>query len=260
MESNQVLTARKILRALLTPVFTAWLAGSLVAQAQPTVAPPVSAAPRPGQSNAKPASAGLAPTAAAKTAPPIAAVAVEIKPLWKELTPAQQAALKPLAANWSTIDAVQKRKWLALSNNFPALAPAEQQKMHSRMAEWTSLSKQQRDQARFNFAESNKLAPKEKAAKTASKAADWEAYQALSPEEKQKLAAKAAPKPAGAAVAPVKPLPPEKQAIVPATRLSPKPIDSGGKLSAVEANGLQPKGAGEVPAAPGTPGTPIQKN
>ncbi len=186
-------------------------------------------------------------------------MSAETSPQWKELTPQQQTSLKPLAANWATIDAAQKRKWLALSNNYPTLPPPEQQKMHSRMAGWTSLSKQQRDQARLNFAESNKLAPKEKAAKTASKAADWQAYQALSPEEKQKLAAKATPKLAGAAVVAVKPLPPEKLAIVPSTRLSPKPNELGGKLSGVDANALQPKAAG-APDIPGAPGSPVQKN
>ena len=255
MPSRQTLTSRKLVQVMLSPVFAALLAGSFLAQAQPT-APMV----QPNATN--PASAGKpsAPIPATKGGPPVAAAVVETKPLWKELTPGQQTALKPLAANWSIIDEPQKRKWLAISNNYPALPPAEQQKMHSRMAEWTSLSKQQRDQARLNFAESNKLAPKEKAAKTASKAADWEAYQALSPEEKQKLAAKATPKPAGAAVA-VKSLLPEKLATVPSTRLSPKPNEIGAPPSGVNstANALQPKAAG-APDAPGAPGSAIQKN
>lgn len=256
MESTQVLMPRKIIRAWLAPLFAAMLTGSFFAQAQSTAAAPVAA---PGQSSSKPVNVGkpLAPTVA-KTNPPIAAAVVETKPLWKELTPAQQASLKPLAVHWSAIDEAQKRKWLALSKNYPSLPPAEQQKMHSRMAEWSSLSKQQRDQARLNFAESNKLAPKEKAAKTASKAADWEAYQALSPQEKQKLAAQATPKPAGAAVVAVKPLPPQKLAIVPSTRLSPKPNELGGNLSGIDANALQPKAAG-APDAPGAP-SPVQKN
>ena len=126
--------------------------------------------------------------------------------------------------------------------------------MHSRMAEWTSLSKQQRDQARLNFAESNKLAPKQKA----EKAATWEAYQALSLEEKQKLAAKAPPKPTGAAIA-AKPTAPDQLATVPSTRLSPKPSERAGKLSAVDANALQPKAAG-TPEVPGSPGSAVQKN
>ncbi len=171
--------------------------------------------------------------------------------MWKVLTPQQQTSLKPLAANWSTIEEAQKRKWIALSNNYATLPAPEQQKMHSRMAEWASLSQQQRTQARLNFAESNKLAPKEKAEKAASKAANWEAYQALSPEDKQKLAAKAAPKPAGAAMA-IKPSTPEKLATVPSTRLSPKPNEQAKKLSAFDGNALQPKAAGvpDVPVAP----------
>ncbi len=127
--------------------------------------------------------------------------------------------------------------------------------MHSRMAEWASLSQQQRTQARMNFAESNKLVPKEKAEKTATKTATWEAYQALSPEEKQKLAAKAAPKPAGAAMA-IKPPLPAQLATVPATRNSPKGDERGNKSSAAEGNALQPKAAG----ATDIPGSAAQKN
>jgi Protein of unknown function (DUF3106) len=240
------------------------LAGHVFAQAQaqaqtpaPATAPATALAP--SQSNAKPATVGKpAAPAVIKTATPIAAAVVETKPLWKELTPPQQVALKPLAANWATIEEAQKRKWLAMSNTYPSLPAAEQQKMHSRMAEWTTLSQQQRTQARLNFAESNKLAPKEKAEKAASKTADWEAYQALSAEDKQKLAAKGAPKPAGAAMA-IKPPAPEKLATVPLTRLSPKPTEPASKLSAVDGNALQPKAAG-TPNAQAAPGSAVQKN
>ncbi len=109
----------------------------------------------------------------------------------------------------------QKRKWLALAVNYPSLAPAEQIKLHSRMTDWASLSQPQRDQARLNFARSKQLSPTQKTA-------TWEAYQALSPEERQKLARSAPPKPAGAAAA-VKPVPPQKLAVVPQTRQTPRP-------------------------------------
>lgn len=88
----------------------------------------------------------------------------------------------PLAASWNSLAESNKRKWIAIAANYPRLAPAEQEKLHSRMAEWVSLSQQQREQARLNFAESKRLTPTQKAA-------NWQAYQALSPEEKQKLAA-----------------------------------------------------------------------
>ncbi len=169
----------------------------------------------------------------------------ESGPSWKDLTPAQQQSLRPLAANWSRIDEGQKRKWLAMSTNYASLPPAEQQKLHSRMAEWASLSPQQRNAARLNFAESKTLSPDEKAA-------NWQAYQALSAEEKKKLAAKAGSTPTGAAAA-VKPVAPEKLANVPSTRRSEKPRNVAGNGSAVDSNTLLPKSAG-------APDSPVQKN
>ena len=131
-------------------------------------------------------------------------------PSWQELTPAQRVSLKPLAAGWNLLDAALKRKWIALAANYPALTPAEQSKLHSRMSEWSLLSKQERARARLNFAESKNLTPEQKVA-------TWEAYQALDPEEKKKLAASAPPKPSGAAGA-AKPVAPQKLATVPLSR------------------------------------------
>lgn len=158
------------------------------------------------------------PTAGASTA--AARVPIpESKPAWQDLSVAQQASLKPLAANWSSIGEGQKRKWLELSKNYPSLPAPEQAKLHSRMTEWASLSQQQRTQARLNFAETKKLSPGEKTA-------NWQAYQALSPEDRQKLAATATPNPAGAAAA-VKPVAPQKLAAVPVTRLDSKRAAEG---------------------------------
>lgn len=131
----------------------------------------------------------------------------DTKPAWQDLTPIQQSSLRPLAANWDSLREVQKRKWIALALNYPRMNPSEQAKLHSRMTEWASLSQQQREQARLNFAESKQLTPSQKTA-------NWQAYQALSPEERQKLAAKGAHKPAGAAAA-AKPATLQKLAPVP---------------------------------------------
>lgn len=132
-------------------------------------------------------------------------------PAWTELTPEQQQALAPLASSWNTISEPQKRKWLEISRNYRTLTPESQVKLNSRMSEWVALSPQQRAQARLNFGKtkelSRQLTPEEKKAK-------WEAYQALSPEEKQKLAAKASPRPSGAAPA-LKPVAPQKLAVLP---------------------------------------------
>ena len=168
-----------------------------------------------------PASCALAQTVAATrvSSPASAAkspstVASSSKPAWQDLTPVQQVSLRPLAANWNSLGVSQKRKWIAIAANYPKLAPEEQTKLHSRMTEWVSLSQQQRAQARLNFAESKKLTPSQKTA-------TWNAYQALSPEEKQKLANLAPAKPVGAAAV-AKPVPSHKLTNVPLKRPSNK--------------------------------------
>jgi Protein of unknown function (DUF3106) len=151
-------------------------------------------------------SAVIKPPTAATPAKPVVS-----KPVWAELTVQQQTALRPLSPGWDTINEAQKRKWLEISKGYPSLTPEGQSIMHSRMTEWVGLSAQQRAQARLNFAQtkelSKELTPEEKQAK-------WQTYQALSAEEKQNLAAKASPKPAGAATA-VKPVAPQKLAVIP---------------------------------------------
>lgn len=121
------------------------------------------------------------------------AAAPTARPTWRELNPAQQQALSPLATHWDRLSEERKRKWLVISKNFSSLSPAEQVKLHRRMNEWVGLSQQQRVQARQNFSEIKKLSPEQKAS-------EWEAYQALSAEERRKLATQASPKPTGLAV------------------------------------------------------------
>jgi hypothetical protein len=130
------------------------------------------------------------------------------KPYWSELTAEQQQALQPLAAHWHTLNTGHKRKWLALSRNYANMSADDQTTLHSRMIEWAALSNQQRAQARLNFAEVKRVPADERKAK-------WEQYQALSEEEKRRLAERAPAKPRGAAV-PVRPVPAQKLVTVPA--------------------------------------------
>ncbi len=120
----------------------------------------------------------------------VAAAPLQSKPAWKDLTPAQRQALQPLAPHWDRLNEQHKLKWLALSKNYPSLSSEEQVKLHLRMSKWATLSQQQRTQARQNFKEIKGLSPEQKAS-------EWEAYQALSPEEKRKLANQARTQPAG---------------------------------------------------------------
>lgn len=154
------------------------------------------------------------------------------KPAWKDLSPQQQQALKPLAGHWEALTAERKRKWLEVSKNYPSLPIAEQEKMHSRMRDWSLMGSQQRTQARLNFAETKKLSPEEKSNQ-------WKAYQALSPEEKRKLAAQTPAKPVGAAV--VKPVPPQKLTSIQITRNTPKTEEPASPARAIQRNTLLPR-------------------
>ena len=133
---------------------------------------------------------------------------------WASLSPSQQSALAPLSKSWESLSEGQKRKWTAIAKGYPSLAAADQEKMHSRMVDWAALSPKDRELARLNFAQTKTVSKSDRAA-------EWENYQALSPEEKKKLAASGATKPVGAAVAP-KPVPADKLAAVPVTRHTPE--------------------------------------
>lgn len=107
-------------------------------------------------------------------------------PAWNQLTPAQRTVLKPLQDDWDGIDAPRKQKWIELAARYPKLAPAEQQRMQERMADWSRLTPSQRGQARQNFQEAKQQAGREE------RRARWEAYQALPEEERKALALRAA--------------------------------------------------------------------
>lgn len=132
---------------------------------------------------------------------------INTKPEWQDLTAAQKQALSPLTQLWPTMTEAHKRKWLALSQNFAQLSNADKNTLQGRMREWAALSSQQRAQARLNFADAKQLPQDERRTK-------WEAYQALSAEEKQKLAAQKPIAKVGAALAP-KPVSADKLAMPP---------------------------------------------
>lgn len=171
--------------------------GLTLASAQPQTQSHAETGKSAGGSAASASAPGSSPKAVSTT-----------KPLWSELTAEQQQALKPLSVHWNTLNVGQKKKWLALSRNFSSMSADDQGTLHSRMIEWAALSNQQRSQARLNFAEVKRIPADERKAK-------WEQYQALSEEEKRKLAERAPAKPRGAAV-PVRPVSAQKLVPVPA--------------------------------------------
>lgn len=136
------------------------------------------------------------------------------RPLWMDLSESQQQALAPLVQLWPTMTEPHKRKWLAISQNFGQLSADEQATVQGRMREWAALSPQQRVAARLNYADAKQLLQEDKKAK-------WEAYQALSPQAKQKLAAQQPVQPVMGAAPAVKPVSPAK--------LTPPPAASANK-------------------------------
>jgi hypothetical protein len=135
-----------------------------------------------------------APAATAGTPPPVAKPAAKPptkavvksadKPIWSQLSPAQQVALEPLHAEWDPMEGVRKQKWLELANRYAAMKPEEQQRVHERMREWVRLTPDQRKAARQNYTQAKTIAPDQKSA-------TWESYKQLPDEQKQKLAEQA---------------------------------------------------------------------
>ncbi len=158
-----------------------------------------------------PAWGQVPPTAAAPAVKP--APVVTSGPVWSELSANQQKVLAPLAASWESLEPARKRKWMSVAQTYPQLAPAEQAKLQGRMAEWAALSPRERAVARLNYSESKKLPASDRAA-------NWDAYKALPPEDRQKFAAKAASAPKSAALAPKRSTV-DKVTPVPVTRRTP---------------------------------------
>jgi len=188
------------------------------------------------QSNSKQTSLASVKVLPAKTtespsvSPPLKSLS---KPPWSELTVAQQVSLKPLASKWSTLGEAQKRKWMAIATSYPKLSADEQTKLHSRMSDWATLSQHQRAQARLNFAETKLVTPSQKTA-------TWQAYQALSPDEKKKLGTLATTKGTGVAAV-ARPVSPQKLAAIPVSRPAPKQgIKMAAASPALDQNTLLP--------------------
>lgn len=180
---------------------------------------------------------------AAPATPKAVLSTVSFTPNWSNLTAMQKQSLQPLATAWDGLSDGHRRKWIALAKNYPTLGPTEQATLHSRMAEWAALKPRERERARLNFVETKKLPAPDRAS-------NWEAYKALSPEERQKLAERAAGKRAGAA-ATVKPVSPEKLTAVPVTRNTPKQIrELEISKQGIDRKTLLPLAPARVPAVP----------
>lgn len=172
------------------PMKSLWLAGlvlamaslNVLAQTQPSPVPPSGPIAAEHQGAEAPSNAPPSPPAESVTliTTPPASKPVEVSQAWLSLSKRQQQALAPLSDKWDELTHQQKQKWLVLARSFYQLTDPEQIVLHGRMREWATLSPRQRALARFNFNSTVSMSIEDKRAQ-------WEAYQQLSEEEKNKL-------------------------------------------------------------------------
>ncbi|WP_322043020.1 DUF3106 domain-containing protein [Paraburkholderia sp. J67] len=101
---------------------------------------------------------------------------------WARLTDVQRTALAPFASEWDTFSDARKRKWLRIAARYPKMTPDLQKRLQDRMTEWVRMTPEQRRVARENYQVSKELPPQ-------ARQRAWKAYQALSEDQKEKLAA-----------------------------------------------------------------------
>jgi hypothetical protein len=174
-----------------------------------------------------------------QTAPVVRQAASTSGPQWKELPQTHQEVLKPLEPEWDRMPGSRKKKWLTMADKYSAMTPEQQARMQERMGAWATLTPDQRRIARENYARARKLQPDQRSA-------EWQQYQQLSEEERQKLAEQAK----------------TKQRL---TSLPPPHAQDKGKLTPPPKSALKkelqtplvkPAAAPVVPPTPVTPATP----
>jgi len=104
------------------------------------------------------------------------------QPLWSELSPSQHEVLAPLEEQWNALPRTSKLSWLKLAGRVPRMKPAERAKAEARIREWAALTPEQRRQARNNYRLAQGLDKNERAA-------SWEQYKSLTPEQRSVLRA-----------------------------------------------------------------------
>ncbi len=107
-------------------------------------------------------------------------------PSWNSLTPAQKQVLAPLQRDWASIDLARRQKWLEVAARYPQMPADERERLQARMSEWARMTPAQRATARQQFQEVRRVPDDERKA-------HWQAYQALTPEEREQLAQRAKP-------------------------------------------------------------------
>lgn len=173
---------------------------------------------------------------------------------WASLTSSQREALAPLSKEWDQLDGARKGKWLEIANRYSTLPPEHQQRLRERMVEWARMSPVERQKARIGYQHASELRGSEQQSKLQEK---WEAYQALSPEKRQRLAERAAEKASERRELPVSNLAkaPIQRAPLAVTSSGPTVVQARPGATTVL---LNQRAEPALPAASGAPGRPLR--
>lgn len=114
------------------------------------------------------------------------AAAAEPASAWTQLSAVQKQVLAPLEREWASIDAPHRAKWLEVAMRFPSLSTDERTRLQTRMADWARMTPLERSRARLQFQETRQLPLDERQAQ-------WQAYQALSEDQRKALSQRAKP-------------------------------------------------------------------
>ncbi|CAG9173585.1 DUF3106 domain-containing protein [Cupriavidus respiraculi] len=185
--------------------------------------------------------AGGSGTGAGASGKPAQAVAA--RPTWAELSAEQRHILAPLAGQWDNLAEIHRRKWLQIAVRYKRMAPAEQQRLQTRMGEWAAMTPEQRRLARENYQITRSL-PSDV------KAQAWDKYQQL-PDEKKKELADAARVPARPGA--VSALPSAKPLSAQASRKrAPEPVAAASHATPAPASDPAAVETAQTETAPGT--------
>lgn len=102
---------------------------------------------------------------------------------WETLDKRSQQFLSPLKSVWQDLSTLQQRKWVAIAVQSRKMPAAEVLVLQQRMRDWSLLSSYEREKARINFNKVNQLSAEQKLK-------NWQAYQALSEQDKALLSKK----------------------------------------------------------------------
>jgi hypothetical protein len=90
--------------------------------------------------------------------------------LWLALSPTQQRALAPLAAQWPALTDEARQRWMSVASRFEKMSPEAQARMQRRMERWSALTPAQRTEARLRYTQASTWSAQERRAR-------WEQYQ-----------------------------------------------------------------------------------